>query len=170
MRHWTNCKDRIESNHGFVAYSDASWRDPHKFGWNMYGYAVYLYGAPVSFAAKLLKVVALSTAEAEYAAASQTCREIQFVRNVCGDLGITLHGDLVLAVDNEAAIKIANNAGVTGRNKHFTDAIHYFREMVECNAIYPAHVSTHLQRADGFTKALNNKTFNDWHKNVVRSA
>ena len=55
----------------------------------MYGYVVYLYGAPVSFAAKLLKVVALSTAEAEYAAASQTCREIQFVRNVCGDLGIS---------------------------------------------------------------------------------
>ena len=60
-----SCKNRVESNHGFVAYSDASWRDPHKFGWNMYGYVVYLYGAPVSFAAKLLKVVALSTAEAE---------------------------------------------------------------------------------------------------------
>ena len=164
----SSCKDRIESNHGFVAYSDASWRDPHKFGWNMYGYAVYLYGAPVSFAAKLLKVVALSTAEAEYAAASQTCREIQFVRNVCRDLGITLHGDLVLAVDNEAAIKIANNAGVTGRNKHFTDAIHYFREMVECKSIYPAHVSTHLQRADGFTKALDNKKFRDWQIHVVR--
>ena len=83
-------------------------------------------------------------------------------------MGITLHGDLVLAVDNEAAIKIANNAGVTGRNKHFTDAIHYFREMVECKAIYPAHVSTHLQRADGFTKALINKMFNDWRGNVVR--
>ena len=163
-----SCKNRVESNHGFVAYSDASWRDPHKFGWNMYGYVVYLYGAPVSFAAKLLKVVALSTAEAEYAAASQACREIQFVRNVCGDLGITLHGDLVLAVDNEAAIKIANNAGVTGRNKHFTDAIHYFREMVECKSIYPAHVGTHLQRADGFTKALDNKKFNDWQSTVVR--
>ena len=41
----------------------------------------------VSFAAKFLKVVALSSAEAEYAAASQTCREITFIRNVCDDLG-----------------------------------------------------------------------------------
>ena len=46
------------------------------FGTKVNGYAVYLFGGVVSFASKFLKVVAMSSAEAEYAAASQTCREM----------------------------------------------------------------------------------------------
>ena len=40
--------DSIRSNAGFVAYSDASWRDPHVLGYNMFGYVCYLYGGPIS--------------------------------------------------------------------------------------------------------------------------
>ena len=96
-----------------------------------------MYGGPVSYVSKLLKVVALSTAEAEYAAASYACREMAFIRGVCQDLGSILVGDLILAVDNEAAIDIAQNMGVTARNKHFTDAIHYFRDQVDRQAVTP---------------------------------
>ena len=53
----------ITSHGGLVAYSDSTWRRPDKLGYNAFGYVVYLYGAPVSFAAKRLKVVALSSAE-----------------------------------------------------------------------------------------------------------
>jgi hypothetical protein len=67
------------------------------------------------------------SAEAEYAAASQTCREMTYIRNVCGDLGLVLRGRLCLAVDNTAAIAICENPGVTARNKHFSDAVHYVR-------------------------------------------
>ena len=45
--------DKITNNAGFIAYSDASWRDPHKFGWNMFGYVCYMYGAPVAFASSV---------------------------------------------------------------------------------------------------------------------
>ena len=49
----------------------------------MFRFVIYFMGAPISFASKQLKVVALSSAEAEYAAASYTCREVVvFVRNV----------------------------------------------------------------------------------------
>ena len=157
----------ISNNKGFVAYSDASWRDPHKFGWNMFGYVCYMYGGPVAFAAKLLKVVALSTAEAEYAAASYTCREVQFIRNVCADLGCMLRGELIMCVDNTAAIDIARNMGVTARTKHFTDAIHYFRDLVDRKCMLPVHVSTDRQRADGFTKPLPRHTFLDWVDTLV---
>ena len=77
----------IESNHGFVAYSDASWRSAAN-KYSSYGYIVYLFGGVVSFASKYLKIVAMSSAEAEYAAASQTCREMTYIRNVCSDLGL----------------------------------------------------------------------------------
>ena len=93
----------ISSNSGFVAYSDASWHKPNELGYNMFGYAVFLHGGPVAFAAKRLKVVAHSSAEAEYAAASYSSKEVAFVRNVCIELGIDLHGPVCMGVDNTAS-------------------------------------------------------------------
>jgi hypothetical protein len=133
----------------------------------MFGYVIYLYGAPICFAAKRLKVVALSSAEAEYAAASYTCKEIQFVRKVLSDLGFAPSGPVVLAVDNQAAIKIAENVGVTGRTKHFIDAIHFFRHLVDHNVVRPTFVRTDMQRADGFTKPLGKGPFRIWASRLL---
>ena len=113
--------------------------------------------------------VALSSAEAEYAAASYTCREIEFVRHILDDLGFFISGPTVLAVDNQAAIKIAENVGVTGRTKHFADAIHYFRHVVEHRVVVPTFVRTDVQRADGFTKALGKGPFKAWQQMLTRS-
>ena len=160
------CKSYVEKNYGFVAYSDASWRSRANT-YSSYGYVVFLFGGVISFASKSLQVVALSSAEAEYAAASQTCREVTFIRNVATDLGLTLTGRLCVAVDNEAAIAITENAGVTARNKHFDDAMHYVRDQYDHGKIRLVFVPTDLQRADGFTKALDPAKFFAWRSQVV---
>ena len=152
----------ISSNSGFVAYSDSSWHKPDELGYNMFGYVVFLYGGPVAFAAKRLKIVAHSSAEAEYAASSYSCKEIAFVRNVCLELELGLRGPVCLAVDNQAAIRIAENRGVTGRTKHFSDAIHYIRHMIDHFVVRVRYVSTHHQLADGFTKPLAKPQFRAW--------
>ena len=157
----------IGSSSGLIAYSDSSWRKPDKLGYNMFGYVIYLFGSPISFVAKNLKIVALSSAEAEYAAASYCCKEVQFVRKLLGDLGFPPKGPVVVAVDNQAAIKIAENIGVTGRTKHFTDAIHYFRHLVDHRVVLPTFVRTNYQRADGFTKPLGKGPFREWMKNLL---
>ena len=157
----------IAGNQGFQAYSDASWHKPDELGFNSFGYVIYLFGGPVSFASKKLKVVALSSAEAEYAAASYTCKEVEFVRNLLRDLGFPLLQRVVLAVDNSAAKQICENMGVTGRTKHFQDAIHYVRHLYDHNKIHIEHVRTHLQRADGFTKPLDKLLFLPWRSALV---
>ena len=121
----------------------------------------------MAFAAKRLKVVAMSSAEAEYAAATYSCKEIPFVRNVCNELQLPLHGPVCLAVNNEAAIKIANNRGVTGRTKHFSDAIHYIRHMVDHMIVRLRYVTTRHQLADGFTKPLDKTKFRAWTARIV---
>ena len=88
----------------------------------MFGYSVSLFGGLVSFASKQLKTVAFSSCEAEYAAASYACKEVEFVRNVCADMGVILRGRLVLAVDNTACIDIAHDVGVSARTKNFDRA------------------------------------------------
>ena len=123
----------VSGNHGMVLYSDASWHKSDKLGHNMFGYVLYLYGGPVSFAAKKLKVVALSSAE--------------------------------------AAIKIAENLGVTAKNKHFQDAIHYFRHLCDHRTVTPVYVTTNHQHADGFTKPLDGqkyKTWRDWLVTLIK--
>ena len=156
----------IENNYGLVGYSDASWRSKLN-DYSSYGYVVYLFGGVVSFASKFLKVVAMSSAEAEYAAASQTCREMTYVRNVCGDLGLVLRGRLCLAVDNTAAIAICENPGVTARNKHFSDAVHYVRHEYDHGRIRLVFVTTDKQRADGFTKPLESAAFHKWRRHII---
>ena len=163
----TSHADLISNSSGLVAYSDASWHKPNHLGYNMFGYFVFAFGGPVAFASKQLKVVALSSAEAEYAAASYACKEVMFVRNVCNDLGIIINGATVLAVDNQAAIKIVENQGVTARNKHFTDAIHYVRHLHDYGVVKPVYVSTKYQLADGFTKALGKTDFTAWVLRVM---
>ena len=155
---------QILKNHGLLAYSDASWRDTGVDGYNRFGYIVYFMGGPISFNSKQIKVVALSSAEAEYAAAAYTCKEIAYVRNILSDLGVRLDGPTKLAVDNQAAIKISINSGVTGRNKHFKDAIHYFRDCYVYRMIDPFYVKTAHQHADGFTKPLGITMFRAWAK------
>ena len=69
---------------------------------------------------------------------------------------------MCLAVDNQAAIRIAENRGVTGRTKHFSDAIHYIRHMIDHMIVRVRYVSTNHQLADGFTKPLDKRKFRDW--------
>ena len=147
-------KQEILGNHGFIAFSDSSWGIPNP----AYGYLVMIAGGPVSYASKTLKS-AESTAEAEYAAAYQGTRDVIFVRNLCEDLGFMLTGKLCIAVDNDAAVKIAYNHGVTARNKHFRRAFHLIREEVIYQRLNVFHLSTKLQLADFLTKILDPEGF-----------
>ena len=106
-------RESINTSGGLIAFSDSTWRRPNHHGFNMFGFVIYFMGAPISFASKQLKMVALSSAEAEYAAASYACRELVFVRNVLVDLGFPITCPTVICVDNKAAIEIAHNIGVT---------------------------------------------------------
>ena len=89
---------------------------------------------------------------------------MEFVRNVCFDLGMKLQGRLVLAVDNTAVIDVAHDVGVSARTKHFDRAIHYLRDLVQLRRVIPVFVRTHIQRADGLTKALDKSKYHDWLK------
>ena len=154
----------IKKNCGFVAYSDSSWGN--KYPYPMFGYGIYLYGSLISFGSKQLKTVAFSSCEAEYAAAAYCCKEIEFIRNLCMDMGLILQGRLVLAVDNTACIDVAHDVGVSGRTKHFDRAIHYLRDLTQLRRVLPFYVATDSQRADGYTKSLDKSKFFAWLRTV----
>lgn len=108
--------NRLRKSGGLIAYSDATRYRGNELGHNSYGYVIYLFGAPIAYAAKNLKVIALSSAEAEYAAASHTCREVQFIRHVLMQLGFDLSGPTIMGVDNTAAIMAKIVASLLSQN------------------------------------------------------
>ena len=85
-----------------------------------------------------------------------------------GDLGFRLSGPTIPAVDNQAAIRIAENMGVTSKTKHFVDAIHYLRDVVDRRQVVLTFVRTTHQHADGFTKALGKTAFRMWQRMLMR--
>ena len=89
------------------------------------------------------------------------------MRAMCNELDLEMKGAVALHVDNEAAIKIAENRGVSGRNKHFIDAIHYIRHMIDHLYVKVFYVPTADQLADGFTKPLDKSKFRSWSSRLM---
>jgi hypothetical protein len=101
----------------------------------------------VSWSSKKHNSVALSTAEAEYVAASACCAQLLWMKQTLKDFSCELT-KIPLLSDNESAIKLANNPINHSRTKHI-DIRHYFLRDHEAEGdIAIHHVSTEKQIAD----------------------
>jgi hypothetical protein len=112
----------------------------------------------VSWASKKQNSVALSTAEAEYIAASHCCAQLLWMRQTLRDCGYKL-SKVPLLCDNESAIRMADNPVEHSRTKHIDIRYHFLRDHQQREDIEIAYVSTKEQLADIFTKPLDEKTF-----------
>lgn len=108
--------------HGLHAWCDSSWRTP-----SIAGYIIILMGCPIDWAAKLIKVICHSSAEAEVAAGCHCVKALMYLRQVCNGVGIKTNGPIVMLLDSEAGIAIGNNVGVSPRTAHFLRWQHYMR-------------------------------------------
>ena len=92
----------------------------------------------ISYQARRIKsklcVAGDSSCETEYAASAAACKEINFLRGIMS-VGFIPEGPIILAVDNDAAIRVANDVGVTKRNMHFERAAHYIRHALIHNRV-----------------------------------
>jgi len=123
-----------------------------------------IYGGAVSWSSKLQSVVATSSAESEYIAGAWMAREATWLRRICSDLGIDLHGPLKVNADNQAAIKMATNDADSAKTKHIDVAYHYLRSAVTRQIIRMYYVNTDDNPADTMTKALPEVKFTKFRK------
>jgi hypothetical protein len=112
----------------------------------------------VSWSSKKQTSVALSTAEAEYAAAGQCCAQLLWMRQTLQDFGYNL-SKVPLLCDNESAIRMADNPFEHNRTKHIDIRHHFLRDHQQKGDIEVFYISTENQLADIFTKPLDEKTF-----------
>ncbi|KAH9766027.1 Integrase catalytic domain-containing protein [Citrus sinensis] len=122
------------------------------------GYVFTFAGAAVSWVSKLQTVVALSTTEAEYMAATQACKEAIWIQRLLEELG---HKQQKIPVfcDSQSALHIARNPAFHSRTKHIGVQYHFVREVVEDGSVDLQKIHTKENLADVLTKPINTDKF-----------
>jgi hypothetical protein len=114
-----------------------------------------LGGSTISWGAHKQQTIALSTCEAEYTAASRSTQEIQYLRMLLAELGISEPGPSVLYSDNAAAVQLSSNPVQHSRAKHIAIRQHHIRDNVQRHLVRLLKVDGEDNKADGFTKSLD---------------
>ena len=123
---------------------------------------MYFAGSLVSWRSKLGHIICLSSAQAEYVAATECTKEVVWLRELLKEIGHGLAptGPTELREDNLAVIKIATNEGVSDRNKHMGIKLAYLRQnYLELQTITFSYCNTKFQVADILTKNLPKPAF-----------
>ena len=143
-----------------TAYTDADWAGDDKDGRSTTGVVLKLANAAVSWLSQKQSIVALSSSEAEYVAASEATREILWLRTLLSDIIQPQPNPTTLFIDNTTAIRMATDeSSCGGRRKHINVKHHFLRDTISTKAIQPEWVETAKQQADIMTKPLDRNTF-----------
>lgn len=134
-------------------YSDADHGGDVATGRSTTGVLCLYAGGAVSWLSQRQQSVAISTTEAEIVAASEAARESIWLARLLR--GITNLDDLpVLYVDNEAAVRLAENPEFHRRTKHIRTRHFFVRELVTNGELQINRICSELQLADLLTKPM----------------
>ena len=102
---------------------------------------------------KLQNIVALSTTEAEYIAASHACKEAVWLKGLLGEFG-RLQDNIRLLCDSQSAINLAKNPAYHSKSKHIPIKYHFVRQVITERGVSLEKVHTKENCADMFTKPI----------------
>lgn len=142
------CQDEV-----IRAFSDADWAGDQTTRQSTSG-ILLMFSGPIVFSSRRQASIAQSSAEAEYLAASEAAKEVVWLTQLLGELGIkcdqpTLH------IDNIPAIRQIKSNENRRRSKHIELKYHFIRKLYNDKVFRLAHVTSSEQSADFLTKPLN---------------
>ncbi|GAU49301.1 hypothetical protein TSUD_367130 [Trifolium subterraneum] len=142
-----------------MGYTNSNWCGDVEDRKSTAGYIFYFGEAPISWCSKKELVVALSSCEAEYIAASLNTSQAIWLKNLIEEISLVKCNYVSLKVDNVSAINLAKNPIAHGRSKHIELHFHYLREQVNNGNLALEYCKSEEQVADLFTKAVTVQVF-----------
>ena len=140
------------SNAGLIAYSDSDWAEDKDDRHSQTGYIFKMACGAISWASRRQPTISLSSTEEEYKAASDTCRQMMWLRTFGQELGDDISSATPLCMDNQGAIFLAENPAIDRRTKHVEVRYHFIREYNVNGHVDLYYVPTKEQLADALTK------------------
>jgi len=115
--------------------------------------------AAFSWSYKKESVVALTSCEAEYIAASMTACQAQWINMLLMKLQLVKDEKTELRIDSKSAIDLAKYPVAHGRSKHIETKFHFLRDQVNNGKLEIKHCKTDEQIVDLLTKPLRLSSF-----------
>ena len=140
-------------------YTDADWAGDATNRKSTSGYFTFVGGNLVTWRSKRQKVVALSSAEAEFRGMARGMCELLWLKRLMADIGFSPRSEMNLFCDNKAAIDISHNPVQHDRTKHVEVDRHFIKQNLEEKIIRLPFVRSEDQLADILTKAVPTKDF-----------
>ena len=165
---YTHTNTHTDDNVVVNAYSDADWGGDPVDRKSTTGYVVFINDNVVSWNSKKQQTVALSSAESEYMAITETVKELLWLRGLLVEVGVKVVTPSIIYVDNQAAIQISKNDTHHDRTKQIDIKHHFIRDCIKNGDIDLQWVETKLQRADILTKSLNTPTFTFLRSSIMK--
>eukprot|EP00854_Cymbomonas_tetramitiformis_P034618 gene34618-biopygen34526 len=136
-----------------TGYSDADHAADKVTHRSVTGSLVRLNGSTVMYSSRLQKTVALSTADSELVALSETARDIEHLTHLISEFA-TVQLPVVLHGDNHASVLQAESALNNTATRHIAVRDRYVAKLVELGRVLIAKVPSAQNLADFFTKSL----------------
>jgi hypothetical protein len=149
-----------------IGYSDSDMASDVDSRKSTTGVLFFLGNNPVSWQSQKQKVVALSTCEAEYIAATTGACQAIWLARLLGDLTGEKPRAATLRLDNKSAISLIKNPVFHERSKHIDLRFHFIRECVEKGQISVEFTRTEAQLADILTKPLGRVKFQEMREKI----
>ncbi|GJW04359.1 putative ribonuclease H-like domain-containing protein [Tanacetum coccineum] len=147
-----------DSPFDLVAYTDSDYAGASLDRKSTTGGCQFLGCRLISWQCKKQTVVANSTTEAEYIAASNCCGQVLWIQNQLLDYGYNFM-QTKIHIDNESTICIVKNPVFHSKTKHIEIRHHFIRDSNEKKLIQMIKIHTDQNVADLLTKAFDVSRF-----------
>eukprot|EP00253_Pinus_taeda_P014700 PITA_14700 len=147
--------DRMFDIRGFV---DADWARDLDHRRSTSGYVFNLFGGAVNWISKKQYLVALSTTEAEYMAATHASKELVWLQRLCSSMGLVQEA-IRIDFDSQSAIFLAKNPTYHSKTKHIDFQYHFVRDMIEEKKVLLVKVDTLKNTTNVLTKFVSSEKF-----------
>eukprot|EP00253_Pinus_taeda_P032259 PITA_32259 len=142
-----------------IGFTDADWARSSVDRKSTPRYCFNIGSGMTSWCSRKHKFVALSSAEAEYMAASTISCKAIWLRKLLVNLFRRKMEATKIMCDNQSCIKLSENLVFHDRSKHIDIQCYFVRDCVQQGAVQLSYTPTREQGADILTKALGRTKF-----------